>query len=227
MQTEEEKIMIEYSIQEQTRLMQALLLYLAGEEEVRSLDERILAAMPQSSIGLGDSIATINGGYARLRKVTKGSGEDLVLLTATREAILAKVSEIGKSMKYANPLIWLLYKYLAYKDGDVYFYISKMEPRKAQEPILTLKDLRLHCTKDKDAICKKRFEAINTWLKDKYGNCLADESFLSGDTGLSDVARDPRFLAMCADTAFIALWLSHENDTAGKWKNYGKCESLT
>ncbi len=72
--------------------------------------------------------------------------------------------KIGEEMKFQNPLIWLTYKYLAYKN----------EPNKK---LSTLTDLREHCKVD--GICFRRFDAINFYLRSKHnGLDLNSDSFL-------------------------------------------------
>ncbi len=114
--------------------------------------------------------------------------------------------KIGEEMKFQNPLIWLTYKYLAYKN----------EPNKK---LSTLTDLREHCKVD--GICFRRFDAINFYLRSKYnGLDLHSDSFISGDINLEILREDPRFLDICLDKSFLNLWFSHENNKSGKWKNY-------
>lgn len=117
-----------------------------------------------------------------------------------------ELNKIGEDMKFQNPLIWLTYKDVAYKN----------EPGKT---LTTLGDLRSHCKVD--GICFRRFDAINFYLRSKHnGLDLNSDSFLNEDTILEELGKDERFLSLCLDQDFMDLWHSNENDKTGKWKNY-------
>lgn len=117
-----------------------------------------------------------------------------------------RLEQIGESMKFQNPLIWLRYKLEAYKN----------EPGKE---LRTVSDLIAHCKID--GICHKRFDAINTHLRGKYdGKDLTDPRFVDPSLGLEDLALDPRYISLCFDLLFQTKWSRHENDTVGKWGRY-------
>lgn len=117
-----------------------------------------------------------------------------------------RLEKIGDSMKFQNPLIWLLYKFEAYKN----------EPGKE---IKTITELVVHC--EVDGICHRRIDAINTYLSRSHGCNLTTSAFLDQSLSLRDLAQDSRYLAMCLDLSFQRKWSKHENDPAGKWRNYG------
>lgn len=117
-----------------------------------------------------------------------------------------RLEEIGDGMKFQNPLIWLRYKLEAYKN----------EPGKKLE---TLEDLIAHCKVD--GICNRRFHAINTYLSHRYdGKDLTNPEFINLSTKLEVLAKDPKYIGICFDLSFQTKWSRHENDKAGKWKNY-------
>lgn len=115
-----------------------------------------------------------------------------------------KLTEIGDGMKFQNPLIWLTYKFEAYKDEE--------------GALTTVGDLIKHC--DVDGICHRRFDAINRSLREKYCGDITTSTFISSDTNLADLGKDRRFIALCFDLNFQTKWSRHENDPQGKWKNY-------
>lgn len=120
--------------------------------------------------------------------------------------IKKELENVGEAMKFQNPLIWLNYKYLAYQD----------EPGKA---LLTLRDLITHC--EVDGICHRRFDAINLYLRRKYGGKdMKSSSFMAPAMSLADVGQDARFIDMCLDQEFAKLWSEHENSPSGKWREY-------
>ena len=117
-----------------------------------------------------------------------------------------KLEAIGESMKFQNPLIWIEYKRLAYKN----------EPEKV---IVTLSDLVAHCKVD--GICHKRFDSMSAYLRKKYGGLdLTSQEFLDHMTNLEQVSQDPRYIAMCLDQEFQDVWSKNENDSRGKWHDY-------
>lgn len=121
-------------------------------------------------------------------------------------AIKKELERVGEAMKFQNPLIWLTYKYLAYQD----------EPGKA---LTTLRDLIVHC--EVDGICHRRFDAINLYLRRKYGGKdMRSPSFMAPTMNLSDVGLDARFVGMCLDPEFAKMWSEHENSQSGKWREY-------
>lgn len=117
-------------------------------------------------------------------------------------------ARLGDEMKFQNPLIWMMYKYEAYKN-------------EGEKSISTLRLLRTHCKID--GICAKRYDFINAALRQKNrGEDLTRDEFLAADTDLSTVISDQRFINLSLDLQFMTEWSKHENDKAGKWKNYKK-----
>ncbi len=117
-----------------------------------------------------------------------------------------KLEKIGDGMKFQNPLIWLRYKLEAYRN----------EPGKE---LKTVNDLIAHCKID--GICHKRFDAINTCLREKYdGKDLTDPAFVDPSLSLEDLARNPKYISLCFDLLFQTKWSRHENDRTGKWQHY-------
>ena len=116
--------------------------------------------------------------------------------------------KLGNQMKFQNPLIWMMYKYEAYKD-------------EGETSISTLESLRTHCKVD--GICARRYDFINAALRQKNrGEDLTRDEFLAANTDLSTVTSDQRFINLSLDPQFMTEWSRHENDKAGKWKNYKK-----
>ncbi len=122
-----------------------------------------------------------------------------------------ELEDLGVAMKYQNPLIWLNYKYLAYK--------NKRDKKGESLFIDTLAKLIEHCSGGD--ICIRRFDAINLYLRRKHeGKDLTSAAFIDPATTLDMVGKDPRFINMCLDQEFRAMWSAHENAASGKWQNY-------
>lgn len=139
-------------------------------------------------------------------KFTFGSNLGKMQNFDPKRELRKELEQVGESMKFQNPLIWLRYKHLAYA----------YEEGKA---LNTLSDLTTHCKVD--GICHRRFDAINLYLRRKYdGLDMRSASFMSTDTDLDLVAQDQRFIDMCLDQEFAKLWSEHENSKSGKWREY-------
>lgn len=146
-----------------------------------------------------------------------------------------RLEKIGDGMKFQNPLIWLTYKFEAYKNEE--------------EPLTTVADLIAHCKVD--GICHRRFDAINAYLRERHegrdlvGPDISSWSFtqkalyrlrllldgrkyalVAPKLHLEELAKDRRFIALCFDLSFQTKWSRHENDAAGKWKHYAFEEEL-
>jgi hypothetical protein len=122
--------------------------------------------------------------------------------------LMLERKQLGEAMKFQNPLIWMMYKYEAYKNTS--------------KPVLTTKMLREHC-ENKTDICFKRYDYINTALRQKnQGEDLNSDEFLAADTDLAAVINDQRFVNLALDPVFMAGWVKNENDEDGKWVNYKK-----
>lgn len=174
--------------------LQALLAY------SRSEVDKLLASYKEYK-GLAEAIETGNIESAPKFSLMGNLGK-MQNLNPQAEA-KKKLDAIGDSMKFQNPLIWLQYKYEAYQ----------YEPGKE---LRTIADLVSHC--DVDGICHKRFDAINMHLRHTNGKDLTDHELQS--VRLEDLAEDLRYLVMCLDLSFQKKWSRHENDPAGKWRNY-------
>ncbi len=139
-------------------------------------------------------------------KFSFGSNQGKMQNFDPKRELRKELEQLGESMKFQNPLIWLHYKYLAYAN----------EPGKS---IRTLRNLVDHCKVD--GICHKRFDAINVYLRRTYGGKdMKSPAFMDQNTDLEDAAKDSRFINMCLDQEFMSLWSHHENGASGKWKEY-------
>jgi hypothetical protein len=116
---------------------------------------------------------------------------------------------IGDSMFYADPIVWVVYKYAAYKEST--------------HPLLTWGDL-IHHSFGHDGICGKRLHYIARWCALEKGIDVFDETVMRRAADLSVVATHPLFLEIAADESFMDTWRQYEYEkTAGvvtKWKSY-------
>lgn len=100
-----------------------------------------------------------------------------------------KMQSISESMTFASPLIWMMYKFEAYQ-GEA-------------QPILTMHDFRLHCSKP-GYICTKRFEFVNAELARRQLASLSDSKSYPDDMLLSGVYKSLQ--PLIADDMFMGTW---------------------
>lgn len=117
-----------------------------------------------------------------------------------------RVQAISDAMTFASPLVWMMYKFEAYKNEA--------------QPIRTMHDFRLHCSKP-GYICTKRYNFVN------------DELLKRGQTALSDTAAYPdaallsdaygAIASLPADPVCMAAWGKHEyyrdGERVAKWED--------
>lgn len=117
-----------------------------------------------------------------------------------------KMQSISESMTFASPLIWMMYKFEAYQDEA--------------QPILTMHDFRLHCSKP-GYICTKRFEFVNAELAYRQLAPLSDSRSYPDDMLLSGVYKSLR--PLIADDMFMSIWSEREyyktDGRVAKWEN--------
>lgn len=119
------------------------------------------------------------------------------------------VQTISDAMTFANPIIWMLYKYEAYAN----------EP----QPIRTVQDFRIHCSKP-DYICTKRYTFLNDALIKNGSAPLDDRGVYPDSMLLEDIARSESITALVDDSAFQKQWDTYEyhqqEGAVKKWENF-------
>ena len=119
---------------------------------------------------------------------------------AREKAAEKKLQEISDSMFFDNPVVWMMYKYFAY--------------RGTPGELSTMRDFRAHCSKP-DYICTKRFIFVSS---------KADIAKFSDDAELSSAYGSAGVIRLVEDEAFMADWRKYEyhKDDArvAKWENF-------
>lgn len=140
----------------------------------------------------------------------KITGEDSRQLG--RDYLEAKhaVQTISDAMTFSNPIVWMLYKFEAYRDET--------------QPIANAHDFRLHCSKP-DYICTKRFTFLNQELAKRNQPTLLYRSAYPDNMSLQDVANSTAIIEMTNDSGITAAWDEHEyhhdeSGTVAKWMNF-------
>lgn len=115
-------------------------------------------------------------------------------------------AELSDAMTFATPLIWLMYKFEAYQDES--------------QPIRTLHDFRLHCSKS-GYICTKRFNFLNAYLQKVAKTPLTDRKVYPDSMLLSQLF--PEIEKLNDDADFLDEWCRHEyyqeDGIAKKWQD--------
>lgn len=129
-----------------------------------------------------------------------------------KQILLEKLQHISDSMKFDNPVVWMMYKHLAYKDTD--------------HPILNIGAFIEHCGGHGD-ICSKRYLFLRTYLIDSKSTDI--ESVFEKRASLEKLYTNENILKLVEDAVFINEWKKHEYNTidgkTAKWKSYNDEES--
>jgi hypothetical protein len=129
-----------------------------------------------------------------------------------KQSLLEKLQNISDSMKFDNPVIWMMYKHLAYKDTT--------------HPITTVGDFIKHCEGYTD-ICSKRYMFLRAYLINTQ--TIDIESVFEKGYTLDKLYTSEHVLKLIEDSVFMEEWKKHEYNTAdgktAKWKSYNNHES--
>jgi len=132
--------------------------------------------------------------------------KDLSKITKELNLLEGKQSKVSDSMVFKTPIVWLMYKFLAYKD----------EP----QPMNNLRALKDHCS-NPNGICTKRFKYINRYLKSINEVELTDKTEYPDELTLDNLF--DKFLNFNLNRDLIADWQKHEfyeeNGIIKKWKD--------
>jgi hypothetical protein len=130
-------------------------------------------------------------------------------LNSKEDALKVEQRALWDNMFYKNPVIWLMYKYQAYKGGS--------------NEISTLRDLKKHC-EPQDYICTKRFRFLNAYLLTKGEKVLTDVTSYPDAMKLPALYESSLMTSLTDDDAFMELWSQHEfykrDGKVAKWEDY-------
>lgn len=133
---------------------------------------------------------------------SKLSGQVDSRLAESYELLSIKLQNLSDAMTFANPVIWIMYKYEAYKNEA--------------QAIRTMHDLRVHCSKE-GYICTKRFTYLNEQLVLREMASLNDSTVYPDDMTLDVLVQQESLLALTSDPTFMRQWTAYEyNQTNGK-----------
>ena len=136
-----------------------------------------------------------------------------ILLSQYIEYSMAKTEEekdhIGDEMVYEDPVVWMMYKHIAYLSSD--------------HQITTVGALREHCD-DHGGICAKRFDFLFVFIKDKYNKNIADPKEFPDNMPIEDLYGSELMDIIVSDKNFMCNWQHYEfykkDGKVAKWQNY-------
>jgi hypothetical protein len=135
------------------------------------------------------------------------TGQDIISTEHTLYSVNKKRDDLSDAMTFDTPRIWIEYKFRAYKGES--------------QPIATMHDLRLHCSKP-DYICTKRYTFLNEGLTSEDKAPLSDRSIYPDAMSIEDLLK-LTVLDKLSESHYKE-WRSHEyhqeNEVAAKWKDY-------
>ncbi|MFZ1250220.1 MAG: hypothetical protein WAR37_02115 [Candidatus Microsaccharimonas sp.] len=171
--------------------------------EYREEVDRLLRAYSEYKV-----LLKVEAGLSMERAKQKIIGDVDERLAADYENVKQKQQSLSDSMTFSNPFVWIMYKFEAYKDEA--------------QPIRTIRDFRIHCSKD-GYICTKRFRFINEQLAQRGQKTLLD-SYYANDDLLNTLIKENSLQELVNDSTFIGLWQKHEfntvNTRVAKWESY-------
>lgn len=135
-------------------------------------------------------------------------GGDALHLQNAHDTLQQKLQTISDEMTFADPMTWIGYKLEAY--------------RNEAQTILTMHDLRVHCSKP-GYICTKRYTFLNEQSAKQGVTPLNDAVVFPDEMPLEEVLLSSA-LNYVKNETFIKKWHSYEYYKDGKrvakWENY-------
>lgn len=126
-----------------------------------------------------------------------------------RKELSVELQAISDSMKFDNPIVWMLYKHHAYKDTD--------------HPILTVGAFRAHCSSHGD-ICSKRYAFLRSFIIDTQRIDISSDVFTHSTSPIEQLYTHESIIEATLNPEFTELWNSFEfytkEEKAAKWQNY-------
>lgn len=140
-----------------------------------------------------------------LKKKNKDDAE-LKSVNKQLELLQKDLQQVSDEMTFANPIIWIMYKYEAYKNTP--------------KAIKTMYDFRKHCEPD-GYICTMRFRFLNKYLETKKTS-LHDKKLFPNEMSLKDLYANKIIIDLLRNYTFMKLWKENEylktNGFINKWK---------
>jgi len=158
-------------------------LYLASEiDRLKTEKLKIIAGLSKANHISISEVAKNENNYPELAQCTSR----LSLVERDRD-------QVSDEMTFANPIIWMMYKDIAYKG--------------AQNEIRDWAAFKDHCAPE-DYICGKRFRFLERYLRDK--NNLELKTLFPDEMPLPRIYRDRQVADLVEDERFMKAWQENE-----------------
>jgi hypothetical protein len=181
------------------RLLEQYQDYLGVTREIDELKSRLI----QEAIEIGQKE------HKPFTAVLAEAPATLEKLRQQIEAAEAQQQEISDEMTFANPVVWMMYKFKAYADTS--------------NAIRDMEDFRKHCSPD-GYICTTRFTFLRQYLLDMGKSDLSDTGTYPDALPLNELYASDDIASLPADEIFMRLWCAHEyyreNGKVAKWEDY-------
>lgn len=140
---------------------------------------------------------------SKLRKLSTAD------LQNQHDTLTHKLQQLSDEMTFDSPYTWIQYKYEAYKVEA--------------QPILTMHDLRIHCSKP-GYICTKRYIFLNSEL-DKLGKpSLQDTAVYPDELSLDKLLASELMESLMGNSELLEKWQGHEfykqTGRVAKWEDF-------
>ncbi len=146
-----------------------------------------------------------------ISKVTEGKfkNDDVERLKEEKRAVEEEKKAVGQSMKFKNPVVWIMYKRKAYIGTN--------------DEMRVMQDFREHCQVP-DGICTARYIFIKEYCEEKLGWNIDSNNDFDRDLSLKRLYNDDKIISLVQDDEFMERWRSHELNMAdgrpAKWEEF-------
>lgn len=178
-------------------LLQQYQEYLAVSQSIDQLKDKQMKVAIELGTARGVPFSTI----------LKEHPAKIMTINQDMEVAEQNLQRISDEMTFANPVVWMMYKYKAYTGTS--------------QAITDMADFRKHCSKP-GYICTKRYQFLNKQLNQR-GIDLNDPIRYPDEMILEEAYKLPALVALAQDEDFMTLWNRYEynqdNGRVAKWEN--------
>lgn len=171
--------------------------YLAASQAIDQLKDKQMKVAIELGAVKGVSFST----------VLQQCPAEIAAINRDLEIAEQDLRRISDEMTFANPVVWMMYKFKAYAGTS--------------QAITDMADFRKHCSKP-GYICTKRYKFLNQQLQQR-GVDLDDLSAYPDDMSLEKAYKIPAILALAQNEDFMTQWNRYEyhldNGRVAKWEN--------
>ena len=178
---------LEFASRVVERLIMQYQEYLTLSDKIRTLETERFACVAKVSKEQGIGVQEVLAAVAEYDEVS--SIDKQIDLHKT------DLERLSAEMSFAGPVIWMMYKYKAYKGTST--------------EIATLGDLRKHCEPE-GYICTVRFRFLNKYLDDSLGVDLADLEKYPDQMSLENFYTSDEIMCLEDDPEFMKEWKREE-----------------